>query len=104
MTTKLLNPIRKLDPYINENGILRVGGRLKKADYADQVKHPIILPKGSHVTKLIIKHYYECTKHQGKGMTLNEIRSRGYWIIGGSSAGQGQRSSSEMAAKCKAPC
>ena len=38
------------------------------------------------MTKLIIKHYHECTKHQGKGMTLNEIRSRGYWIIGGSSA------------------
>ena len=38
------------------------------------------------MTKLIIKHYHECTKHQGKGMTLNEIGSRGYWIIGGSSA------------------
>ena len=86
MTTKLYNPVRKLDPYIDEDGVLRVGGRLKNADYADQVKHPIILPKGSHVTKLIIKHYHEYTKHQGKGMTLNEIRSRGYWIIGGSSA------------------
>ena len=85
-TTKPYNPVRKLDPYIDEDGVLRVGGRLKNADYADQVKHPIILPKGSHVTKLIIKHYHEYTKHQGKGMTLNEIRSRGYWIIGGSSA------------------
>ena len=85
MTTKLY-PVRKLDPYIDEDGVLRVGGRLKNADYADQVKHPIILPKESHVTKLIIKHYHEYTKHQGKGMTLNEIRSRCYWIIGGSSA------------------
>ena len=86
MTTKLYNPVRKLDPYIDEDGVLRVGGRLKNADYADQVKHPIILPKGSHVTKLIIKHYHECTKQQGKRMMLNEIWSRGYWIMGGSSA------------------
>ena len=38
------------------------------------------------MTKLIINHYHEYTEHQGKGITLNEIRSRGYWIIGGSSA------------------
>ena len=44
------------------------------------------MPKKSHLTKLIIKQYHECTKHQGKGMTLNEIGSRGYWIIAGSSA------------------
>ena len=46
----------------------------------------MILPKGSHVTKLIIKHYHECTKQQGKRMMLNEIWSRGYWIMGSSSA------------------
>ena len=86
MTTKLYNPVRKLDPYIDEDGVLRVGGRLKNAYYADQVKYPMLLPKGSHVTKLIIKHYHECTKQQGKRMMLNEIWSRGYWIMGGSSA------------------
>lgn len=46
----------------------------------------MILPKDSHVTDLIVKHYHERTKHQGKGMTLNEIQSHGYWVIGGTSA------------------
>ena len=85
-TAKLRSSINKLDPFIDENGILRVGGRLKHADLSDEVKHPVILPKGSHVTSLIIRYYHESTKHQGKGMTLNEIRSHGFWIIGGSSA------------------
>lgn len=85
-TATLRSSINKLDPFIDEYGVLRVGGRLKHANLSDKVKHPIILPKGSHVTSLIIKYYHERSKHQGKGITLNEIRSHGFWIIGGSSA------------------
>ena len=85
-TAKLRSSINKLDPFSNEYGVLRVGGRLKHADLSDKVKHPVILPKGSHVTSLIIKYYHERSKDQGKGITLNEIRFHGFWIIGGSSA------------------
>ena len=81
-TSRTHNSILPLGPFIDKDSILRVGGRLKNASLSNQVKHPIILPKGSHVTKLIIKHYEEHTKHQGQGMTLNETRSHGYWIIG----------------------
>ena len=82
---KVHSSISKLDPFIDKDGILRVGGRLKHADIPDQVKHPVILPKNSHITNLVVKCYHERINHQGKGMTLNEIRSRGFWIIGGSS-------------------
>ena len=82
---KVHSSISKLDPFIDKDGILRVGGRLKHADILDQVKHPVILPKNSHITNLVVKCYHEKINHQGKGMTLNEIRSRGFWIIGGSS-------------------
>lgn len=82
------SPLYKLDPYLDEHGIIRVGGRLKKGDMPEEVKHPIILPKESHVTKLLISHLHEQIKHQGRGITLNEIRSNGYWIIGGSKAVQ----------------
>lgn len=85
-TAKLRSSINKLDPFIDEYGVLRVGGRLKHADLSDKVRHPVILPKGSHATSLIIKYYHERSKHQGKGITLNEIRSHSFWIIGGSSA------------------
>lgn len=70
-TAKLSSSINKLDLFIDGHG---VGGRLKHADLSDKVKHPVILPKGSHMTSLIIKYYHECSKHQGKGMTLNKIQ------------------------------
>ena len=40
---------------IDEDGILHISSRLKNADLSDQVKYPKILPRGSHVTKLVIK-------------------------------------------------
>ena len=44
--------IYKLDPYLKD-GILRVGGRVSKAHLSDETKHPIILPKKSHITSHI---------------------------------------------------
>lgn len=85
-TARLCSSINKLDPFIDEYGILRMGRHLKHADFSDEVKRPVILPKGSHVTSLTIRYHHESTKYQGKGITLNQIRSHGFWIIGGSSA------------------
>ena len=52
--TKGSSPIHRLDPVLDDNGILRVGGRIQQADVPYDVKHPIILPKKSHVTHLVI--------------------------------------------------
>ena len=75
----------KLDPFVDVDGILRVSGRLRRSTLADDIKFPIILPRDSHVTKLIARHFHERNRHQGKEMTFNEIRSNGFWILGGSS-------------------
>jgi hypothetical protein len=72
----------QLDPYIDEHGLARVGGRIGKASMAEKVKHPVILPKTAHITDLIVKHFHEKTCHQGRGITINEIRSSGFWIVG----------------------
>lgn len=76
----------RLDPFLDTNDVLRVGGRLQKGEFTSYVKHPIILPRKSHVTRLIIRHFHERSRHQGRSITTNEIRSNGYWIIGCSSA------------------
>ena len=76
----------KLDPFLDSQGILRFGGRLRNASLPFEVKFPVILPRRSHVTTLIIRYFHEKIKHQGRGMTLNEIRANGYWIVGGTSA------------------
>lgn len=80
------NTLHKLDPFLDPNGILRAGGRLRRASLSYGVKFPIILPKSSHVTMLIIKQIHEKVKHQGRGITLNEVRASGYWILGGVAA------------------
>ncbi|KAK7104060.1 uncharacterized protein [Littorina saxatilis] len=77
------NKLHRTEPFL-QDGILRVGGRLKKGSFSMGEKHPIILPKNSHVTRLVILHCHEKIKHQGRGMTLNEIRSQGFWVPGGS--------------------
>ena len=76
----------KLDPFIDDNGILRVGGRLRRPNLNDDHKFPIILPKNDHVSSLIVRYFHENVKHQGRGITLNELRSNGYWIIQGTAA------------------
>ena len=80
------SPLSKLDTFLDSDGILRVGGRIRNAFATCNEKHPIIMPKRHHVTKLVIRHCHEKTCHQGRGMTSNEIRSSGYWILGCSSA------------------
>lgn len=84
-----LSPSSKLyhlDAFLDQEGILKVGGRLCDAPLPSSVKHPVIIPKDHHITKMIISQCHENVKHQGKGLTINEIRSQGYWIPGMSRA------------------
>ena len=76
----------RLDPFLDPDGVLRVGGRIKRSSLPYHIKHPAVLPRKGHVATLIIRYYHQNIKHQGRGMTLNELRSNGFWIIGGSSA------------------
>ena len=76
----------KLDPFLDQNGLLRVGGRIKNAELPHSIKHPIVLPRKSHITDLVISHFHAAVQHQGRGITTNEIRSNGFWIVGCSSA------------------
>ena len=78
-----LSVLEKLSPIIDGEGILRVGGRLNQADLANEERHPIILPKSSHVSSLLIRHYHERVQHQGRVLTHGALRRSGYWILGG---------------------
>lgn len=82
---KRKSDLLRLDPFIDKHGILRVGGRIKNASIDFGLKHPVIVPKDSHISHLIAKDCHESTKHQGRGLTLNEVRSSGYWLVSGGS-------------------
>ncbi|XP_034382324.1 uncharacterized protein LOC117726257 [Cyclopterus lumpus] len=76
------NPLHSLDTFLDKDGVLRVGGRLCNSSLPNFIKHPAIIPKDHHITKMVIAHHHERMKHQGRGLTINDIRSHGYWIPG----------------------
>lgn len=78
---KKRSPIISLTPYLDQYGLLRVGGRLHKADLPEDAKHPIIVPGKQHVTKLIVNEAHAKTFHGTILQTMTYIRSK-YWIIG----------------------
>jgi hypothetical protein len=45
-------------------------------------RHSIIVPKGHNVATLLIRHFHDLVKHQGRHFTAGAIRAAGYWIIG----------------------
>ena len=80
---KKTSALHTLDPFVDSDGILRVGGRIRRANFAQALKTPIILPKFGHLTKLVVSYIHEKTHHGGRGITMNEQRAHGYWIING---------------------
>ena len=79
---KRSSPLYKLDPFMCQDGLIRIGGRLGDANLAEEVKHPVVLPKTGHIAVLIARYYHERVQHQGRGITINAIRQAGYWILG----------------------
>ncbi|UYV73009.1 hypothetical protein LAZ67_10001506 [Cordylochernes scorpioides] len=78
------NKLLCLNPFIDQNGILRVGGRLKLSSLSEFQKHPIILPPKSHVTELIIRQCHQEHFHSSFNLTCSILR-RTYWIVNGRS-------------------
>ena len=72
----------KLNPFLDDQGLIRVGGRLESSVLPYEVKHPLVLPKDHRISEMMVRHYHEMVKHGGRGTTMNEIRSNGIWIIG----------------------
>ena len=70
-----------LDPFLDEKGVMRVGGRLRKTMLPEAAKHPAILPKKEVIVRRMIEWYHKEVQHLGRTTTLGEIRSQGYWLI-----------------------
>lgn len=82
-----------LNPYLDEEGIMRVGSRILNAELPTSMTSPILLPKDHPVTTKIIKHVHIGTLHAGTQLTLAKIREC-YWIP------QGRSSVSNVLRKC----
>lgn len=74
------NIMLNLNPFIDKDGLLRVGGRIGNADISYDKRHQIILPSNNHVTKsLILALHYE-NAHIGMNGLLAIVRQR-FWPI-----------------------
>ncbi|XP_076302063.1 uncharacterized protein LOC143220282 [Lasioglossum baleicum] len=68
-----------LAPFLDKFNLLRVGGRVGKAQLNPDEAHPIILPPRSHFTQLLVTFTHKSTMHGGVQSTLGAIRQR-FWI------------------------
>lgn len=55
----LSKPFRKLSLFLDDNNILRVGGRLTHANLSFSQEHPILLPGKHRLTELLIDHFHQ---------------------------------------------
>ena len=47
---KKTSSLRMVDPVLDSDGVMRVGGRIRKANLPHTLKNPVILPKSSHIS------------------------------------------------------
>ena len=69
----------KLNPFVDNQGILRVTGRIENSELAYDAKHPIIIPPGN-IAKLIIRDQHVNMHHAGIETVVTTLRQK-FWII-----------------------
>ncbi|XP_062537904.1 uncharacterized protein LOC134206232 [Armigeres subalbatus] len=74
-----------LSPFVDDQGVLRVGGRLRNKSCNFDMKHQYILPPYHKLTETVIREYHRENMHSGNQLTLSMIRET-FWIERGKSA------------------
>ena len=71
--------LQQLSPFTDENGIIRVGGRVDEALVSYETKHPAMLPRDHWISLLITQHFHQIGQ-AGVATTVAKIRTK-FWII-----------------------
>ncbi|GFW32956.1 uncharacterized protein TNCV_1775211 [Trichonephila clavipes] len=72
---KLLN----WHPFLDDSGLLRVGGWLRNSPIPRNKKHPMIIPTNHNFTYILINHFHILYFRTGAEATLANIRNS-FWI------------------------
>ncbi|XP_030646367.1 uncharacterized protein LOC115826628 [Chanos chanos] len=81
---KKSSSLYKLNPVL-QDGVMRVGGRLSRTAMPDDSKQQAILPRVSHITRLVLGHIHDVTPQAGRNHMLAQVRQR-FWIPGANGA------------------
>ncbi|XP_017763967.1 PREDICTED: uncharacterized protein LOC108553538 [Eufriesea mexicana] len=66
--------LRSLNPFLDEAGVLRVGGRVKNANIPYAQRYPVLLPRSHPITDLVIGYEHLKNYHAGVQGTLYAVR------------------------------
>ncbi|KRZ23332.1 hypothetical protein T4C_8592 [Trichinella pseudospiralis] len=72
------DPLAALSPFVDTEGLLRVGGRLSRTALPWCHRHPLLLPRNDPVVELIVRRTHESELHAGLNQTLAALRRR-FW-------------------------
>ncbi|XP_055633284.1 uncharacterized protein LOC129773664 [Toxorhynchites rutilus septentrionalis] len=74
--------LKLLNPFLDQQGILRVCGRLKLAGESYSVRHPMIIPGNYSFSRQMAVAYHVLALHSGFRMTFTQIRQE-FWPLNG---------------------
>ncbi|XP_053699038.1 uncharacterized protein LOC128746009 [Sabethes cyaneus] len=77
--------LHQLKPFLDQTGVLRVGGRLQQSGLSYDLRHPILVPRHSIFTSLVLMHDH-LTHHHCGPQTLLAVSRRKFWVLRGASA------------------
>ena len=69
----------KLDPQLDADGIMRLGGRIGAAEIEEERKRPVILDGRHPYTRLLVIREHEKAGHANNERVVNDLRQR-YWV------------------------
>ncbi|XP_062558273.1 uncharacterized protein LOC134223150 [Armigeres subalbatus] len=72
--------LSNLAPFVAEDGLIRVGGRLKYSAIPYDGKHQVLLPEKHHITVILLRRLHEEHSHVGPNGLLAIVRER-YWPL-----------------------
>lgn len=76
----LRQPYRNLALFVDEDGLIRVGGRLKYSAIPYDGKHQVLLPQKHHITETIVRGLHQEHFHVGQNGLLAIVREH-YWPV-----------------------
>jgi len=73
--------VNNLNLFLDSSGLLRSGGRTEKCrKFSYGIVHPVLIPRQSFLTNLIVNNVHLELKHMGVASTLAAVRKQGFWI------------------------
>ena len=73
--------ITQFNPFLDDDGLLRIGGRLQKSNLPSSIKHLIVLPKSSSLLKTFLEDFHREKHHPGPS-AMEALLYQNYYPVG----------------------